>query len=59
MTAETTYELDGRTWVQRFTAFRLTEAELGIELGRAGLEIRRWLDDSHDWLVAGRGQPAS
>jgi len=55
LTADTTYEIDGRSWTQRFTAYRLTEARLAVELGLAGLSLERWLDEAHTWFVARRG----
>jgi SAM-dependent methyltransferase len=55
LTADTTYEIGGRSWTQRFTAHRLTESRLAVELGLAGLSLERWLDEAHTWFVARRG----
>jgi SAM-dependent methyltransferase len=53
LAAETVYEWGGRRWVQRFEAFRRTEAELRADLSRAGLTFGRWLDDARTWFTAG------
>ncbi|MEU4219030.1 class I SAM-dependent methyltransferase [Actinoplanes sp. NPDC026623] len=54
VTAETTYEIDDRSWTQRFTAYRMTEDRLAVELGLAGLSLERWVDEAHAWFVARR-----
>ncbi|GAA2901306.1 methyltransferase [Actinoplanes cyaneus] len=54
VTAETTYRLDARSWTQRFTAYRITEARLRDELAEAGLHLSRWLDATHSWWSADR-----
>lgn len=50
--AETTYQIDGRLWSQRFDAYRLSEPELAAELGAAGLRLDRWLDEKRGWFTA-------
>lgn len=52
LTAEASYRILDKVWIQRFTARRLTDQELIEELRRAGLELQPWLDPERRWLNA-------
>lgn len=47
------YEVAGEIWTHAFTAVLLSDEELDDDLAAAGLERRRWLDESRSWLEAG------
>ena len=46
------YEVAGEIWTHAFTAVLLSDEELDEDLAAAGLERRRWLDESRSWLEA-------
>ncbi|MFI1991931.1 class I SAM-dependent methyltransferase [Actinoplanes sp. NPDC020271] len=54
LTAEMTYRIDSRVWRQRFTAHRISAAQLRSDLAGAGLWLDRWLDERRTWWSAVR-----
>jgi SAM-dependent methyltransferase len=48
------YEVDGRTWRQRFETELLDEDGLVAALADSGLSFTRWLDRDRGWLEARR-----
>ncbi|WAL65712.1 class I SAM-dependent methyltransferase [Amycolatopsis cynarae] len=50
LTATVRYEARGGRWEQRFTAYRLTEANLVSHLAEAGLAFEGWRDPERTWF---------
>ena len=47
--AAVTYEVDGHSWTQRFTAEVLDDETLVAEAAAAGLDFDTWLDPTRMW----------
>jgi SAM-dependent methyltransferase len=47
--AAVTYEVDGHSWTQRFTAEIIDDAKLVAEAAAAVLEFDAWLDEPRKW----------
>jgi hypothetical protein len=45
-------QANGRTWLQPFENHVLDDEAIAVNLGRAGLGIREWLDADRTWLAA-------
>jgi hypothetical protein len=58
LSAVVRYDLDGRTWDQRFTARLLDESALSGRLDTAGLAFDGWLDVRAGWFLARPSQDA-
>ena len=43
------YAVEGRSWLQRFSARKLDQRELETVLVEAGLQFVRWLDERRTW----------
>ena len=49
--ATVTYTLDGRSWVQSFTATAVDDEQLATEAEAHGLRLDAWLDDRRTWAL--------
>ena len=53
------YRLGEQTWIQRFEAAIVEDAELNALAAAAGLIVRRQLDDEGSWMLLGASRNVS